>query len=177
MSARKRPNTGIPQVSAPSSHPSLACCVLTCPPLQSHTRRPWCWGSKGPCRRTQGQHHSHRPRVRSETRGESAISWIETLATTHSGVPCDLSRSVGYAGVPDAVAAEVRALISNRLQRLCVRWRLRLHIQGPQVLLPRPPVPARRRVLLVLCCFQRLELPPELALCVLQMLTLAELSL
>ncbi len=80
--------------------------------------------------------------------------------------------------MPLAIDEEVRALISNRLQRLCVRWRLRLHmqIQAPQPL-PRPPLPARRRVLSVLCCYQRLDLPPELALCVLQMLTLAELSL
>ena len=59
---------------------------------------------------------------------------------------------------------------------VCVRWRLRLHIQLPPVQ-PRPPLPARRRVLFVPCCFQRLDLPPAMAFCVLQMLTLKELSL
>ena len=80
--------------------------------------------------------------------------------------------------IPDALEEEIRALVSEpaREQRLCTRWRLRLHIQLPPVQ-PRPPLPARRRVLFVLCCFQRLYLPPEMAFCVLQMLTLKELSL
>ena len=78
--------------------------------------------------------------------------------------------------IPNALNKEIQRLLSAREQRLCTRWRLRLHIQLPPVQ-PRPPLSARRRVLFVLCCFQRLYLPPEMAFCVLQMLTLKELSL
>ena len=83
-----------------------------------------------------------------------------------------------YTDISDALKEEIRALFSKgaREQRLCVRWRLRLHIQLPPVQ-PRPPLPARRRVFFVLCCLQRLDLPPEMAFCVLQMLTLKELRL
>ncbi len=83
-----------------------------------------------------------------------------------------------YTDISDALTEEIRALLSEgaREERLCVRWRLRLHIQLPPVQ-PRPPLPARRRVFFVMCCLQRLDLPPEMAFCVLQMLTLKELSL
>ena len=85
--------------------------------------------------------------------------------------------SIGHNSVSPALEQEIQALQSegSRAQRLGVRWRLRLHIQLPPVL-PRPSLPARRRILFVLCCYQRLYLPPELAFCVLQMLTLGQLS-
>jgi hypothetical protein len=80
--------------------------------------------------------------------------------------------------ISDALHDVIDDLLSEgaREERLCIRWRLRLHIQLPPVQ-PRPPLPARRRVFFVLCCLQRLDLPPEMAFCVLQMLTLRELSL
>jgi len=89
-----------------------------------------------------------------------------------------LCHSFWGSDISASLKEEILALLSEgaREERLCVRWRLRLHIQLPPVQ-PRPPLPARRRVFFVLCCLQRLDLPPEMAFCVLQMLTLKELSL
>ena len=61
-----------------------------------------------------------------------------------------------------------------RAARLCTRWNLRVHFEVP-VRVPRPPIPARHRVLLVLLCFVRNDIPSELALLVLRMCTLKDL--
>ena len=61
-----------------------------------------------------------------------------------------------------------------RALRLSVGWRLRVHFEVP-VRVPRPPMSARRRVLLVMLCVVRLYLPIEIALCVLEMCTLWDL--
>ena len=112
--------------------------------------------------------------------GEGVTFALEALCCDLSPNPSilRLCRSLSFNGMSRALEQEIQALQSEgaRAQRLGVRWRLRLHIQLPPVL-PRPSLPARRRVLFVLCCYQRLYLPPELAFCVLQMLTLGQLGL